>query len=104
MSDVITIQQAHTLLESAAIRIVYRSTETREQVIEVSDFVVTVQRRKDYKAEFRRKQAMVKLVVALEDILDRYVATVLSGDGGSWDIEQDKEVIKARAVLKKVKG
>lgn len=44
------------------------------------------------------------LVETLEDILEKYVSLVNSGDAGFWNPEEVPEVIKARSVLNRTKG
>jgi hypothetical protein len=42
-------------------------------------------------------------IKALDNLLNRYVGLVNSGDAGNWDPEQEQEVRDARAVLKTYK-
>lgn len=51
-------------------------------------------------ASARASQAEVeRLKAALNDLLERHVALVGSGDCGNWDVEKEEAVIAARAAL-----
>ena len=55
----------------------------------------------DTKANAAVLAASTDLYEALTALLDRYVGLVNCGDCGSWDAEQEPEVIAAHAALKK---